>query len=28
VRYEDTETVADFAGQAQTRVVRLAAIKP
>jgi 2-polyprenyl-3-methyl-5-hydroxy-6-metoxy-1,4-benzoquinol methylase len=28
VRYEDTETVADFAGQAQTRVGRLAAIKP
>ena len=28
VRYEDTEGVADFAGQANTRVVRLAAIKP
>jgi 2-polyprenyl-3-methyl-5-hydroxy-6-metoxy-1,4-benzoquinol methylase len=28
VRYEDTEAVADFAGQANTRVVRLAAIRP
>ncbi len=28
VRYEDTEGVADFAGQANTRVVRLAAVKP
>jgi SAM-dependent methyltransferase len=28
VRYEDAETAADFGGQAQTRVVRLAAVKP
>jgi 2-polyprenyl-3-methyl-5-hydroxy-6-metoxy-1,4-benzoquinol methylase len=28
VRYEDAEDVADFAGQANTRVVRLAAVKP
>jgi SAM-dependent methyltransferase len=28
VRYEDTEAVADFGGQANTRVVRLAAVKP
>jgi 2-polyprenyl-3-methyl-5-hydroxy-6-metoxy-1,4-benzoquinol methylase len=28
VRYEDTEGVADFAGQANIRVVRLAAVKP
>jgi SAM-dependent methyltransferase len=28
VRYEDTESVADFGGKAQTPVVRLAAVKP
>jgi SAM-dependent methyltransferase len=28
VRYEDTDAVSDFAGQASTRVVRLAAVKP
>ena len=28
VRYEDTESVADFGGRAQTPVVRLAAVKP
>ena len=28
VRYEDSETVADFGGKVQTRVVRLAAVKP
>ena len=28
VRYADTETVADFGGRANTRVVRLAAVEP
>jgi hypothetical protein len=28
VRYEDSAAVGDFGGRSQTRVVRLAAVKP